>query len=251
MVQTLRSSPQNSAQVHKDVAAKAERRVVDLVSLLEWVYAEQKAHQELVADDEARHLTVRCSLERLENVLALGTFVDGGGRSGADLHPDAELVHRTVMDFARLSDDCAHAAGLVIYYASQMLQPEKPHVSGKRLIAERNPSGRVAMSYWKDGEELFVQPNTKLAKPYGYDGPGCRVGQACELAVISVESDLEEFLLETYTYWCAGLQMIAEAIPMLKTHKVKEFQMPEFDQSTTAKNFLKLDTCHDLEHLTA
>ncbi|WP_109317559.1 hypothetical protein [Pseudovibrio ascidiaceicola] len=231
MVQTLRASPEYIDRLKQEQAEQNEVRVIDLVSLLEWTYAEQKAHLDLVSDDEARHFDIRCALNSLEQLLHLRTFVDGGGRSPANLHPDAEAVHAAVLKLAAQSEDCAYAAGLLIYYASKQMQPEKPAVSGRKLQEKCDRTGRTVMSYWRaDGEELFVRPGTKLPKPDGYDGPGCRVGQACELHVVSVESDLEEFLLETYTYWCAALEIIADALPVLKTHKLKKFQAPEFDR---------------------
>ncbi|QUS57342.1 hypothetical protein [Pseudovibrio brasiliensis] len=241
MAQSITSSPHYTARVKAELEHRSAVRVIDLVSLLEWTYATQRAHMDDLKQDEARHLSSRRSMPGLEQYLTLGTFVDGGGRSSVDLHPDAQAIHDTVMQFARQSDDCAFAAGLLIYYGSKRMQPEMPAVSGRKLQEKRNRTGRTVMSYWQaDGEELFVRPGTKLAKPDGYDGPGCRVGQACELHVVSVKSDLEEFLLETYTYWCTALEIIADALPMLKTHKIKKFQAPEFDRK--AARILKLST---------
>ncbi|KZK81779.1 hypothetical protein PsW64_02368 [Pseudovibrio sp. W64] len=231
MVQTLRASPEYIGRLKQEQAQQNEVRRIDLVSLLDWTYGEQKAHLDIVSDDEPRHFDVRCALNSLEQLLHLRTFVDGGGRSCVELHPDAEAVHSAVKEFAAQSDDCAYAAGLLIYYGANRTQPEKPALSGSKLQEKRDRTGRTVMSYWRaDGEELFARPGTKLPKPHDYDGPGCRVGQACELQVVSVESDLEEFLLETYTYWCAALEIISGALPMLKTHKLMKFQAPEFDR---------------------
>lgn len=239
MAQSIVSSPDYAARVKAEVAQRSAVRVIDLVSLLEWTYATQRAHEDHLNSDEARYLHSRCSLPGLEQRLTLGTFVDGGGCSSVDLHPDAQAVHDTVMAFARKSDDCAFAAGLLIYYAAQQTQPEKPAVCGQKMEAQRDKAGRIAMSYWRDEEELFVRPGTKMPKPSGYDGPGCRVGQACDLKVVSVESDLEEFLLETYAYWCAALEIIADELPLLKTHKLKQFQAPAFDRKSVKLNYLE------------
>ncbi|KZL02280.1 MULTISPECIES: hypothetical protein [unclassified Pseudovibrio] len=239
MAQSITSTPRYAARVKAEVEQRSAVRVIDLVSLLEWTYATQRAHMDILNQDEARHLGSRCSMPGLEQYLTLGTFVDGGGRSHVDLHPDAEAVHSTVMRFALQSEDCAFAAGLLIHYASTQTQPEKPAVAGQKLEVRYDRAGRIAMSYWRENEELFVRPGTKLPKPVGYDGPGCRAGQACDLKVVTVESDLEAFLLETYTYWCAALEIIAEALPLLKTHKLKYFQAPVFDRRSLKLNYLE------------
>ncbi|WP_057466101.1 hypothetical protein [Pseudovibrio sp. POLY-S9] len=239
MAQSITSSPHYAARVKAEVERRSAVRVIDLVSLLEWTYATQRAHLDVLNQDEARHLSSGCSMPGLEQYLTLGTFVDGGGRTSVELHPDAQAVHDTVMQFARQSDDCAFAAGLLIHYAETQTQPEKPAVKGKKMEALLDRAGRIAMSYWRDGEELFVRPCTKLPKPVDYEGPGCRVGQACDVKVVSVESDLEEFLRETYTYWCAALELIAEALPLLKTHKLKQFQVPAFDRRGVKLNYLE------------
>ncbi|MFS8180885.1 hypothetical protein ACMG4P_04905 [Pseudovibrio denitrificans] len=239
MAQSITSSPRYAARVKAEVEQRSAVRVIDLVSLLEWTYATQQAHVDVLNQDEARHLNSRSSLPGLEQYLTLGTFVDGGGRSNVELHPDAAAVHDTVVRFSLQSDECAFAAGLLVYYASKQTQPEKPAIAGRKLEACCDRAGRIAMSYWRDGEELFVRPGTKLPKPEGYEGPGCRVGQACDLKVVSVESDLEEFLLETYTYWCAALEIIAEGLPLLKTHKLKQFQAPAFDRKSVKLHYLE------------
>ncbi|SDQ99464.1 hypothetical protein [Pseudovibrio sp. Tun.PSC04-5.I4] len=239
MAHSITSTPAYFERVKQEQAQRNAVRVIDLVSLLEWTYGDQKAHQDHINHDEARYLKTRSAMAVLEQLLDLGKFVDGGGRSCVDLHPDAATVHGVVLEFAEQSEDCAYAAGLLIYYASHFDRPEKPVLDGKRLEAKRDRSGRVAMSYWCDGEELFEQPGTKLAKPHDYDGPGCRVGQACELTVRRYQSDLEAFLHETFNFWCASLEIIADVLPLLKTHKLKPYQSPTFDRAVVGFNYLK------------
>jgi len=64
-----------------------------------WTYREQKARtvedRLALAGQPSGHAT-RCSVARVAEAAALGAVIAGGGRSAA-LHPDAELVHETVM----------------------------------------------------------------------------------------------------------------------------------------------------------
>ena len=87
------------APARAGVAKGLSPGAVPIEDWLVWTYQRQQAHKVedriALAGSPMGHAS-RCSVTRVAEAAALGAVIHGGGRSAA-LHPDAELVHDTVM----------------------------------------------------------------------------------------------------------------------------------------------------------
>lgn len=93
---------------------------VPIEDWLVWTYQRQQAHKvedRIALAGSPMEYPSRCSVTRVAEAAALGAVIHGGGRSAA-LHPDAELVHDTVMGLPPLE------RGLLFGYGETGEEPD-------------------------------------------------------------------------------------------------------------------------------
>jgi hypothetical protein len=140
-IQRLQQRKQTAAQVNAD-------RLVDVVELVNWVYAEQRAH--LVdghgiglhegerAAAGLRH-NVRSAHAQFERILQLGCRIDRHGHDAGDLHPVAEAVNELV-------GSMLSARAMIINFASRGSIPD-----GFDFEMKLGPSWKVEAKYDAQG----------------------------------------------------------------------------------------------------
>ncbi|MBS7792178.1 hypothetical protein KTR66_19420 [Roseococcus sp. SDR] len=143
-----------------------QRQPIDIERLLVWVYRDQRAdvvidrgaglyEAEAALDGVAGSYVSVCGCAAVARIQALGVRVDRQGRDAGALDPDAEVIHRAVM---QLSDRVAGLprSRLVIQNAATASRPDAMVDEVPRPIPILNREGRPAVEWLDKGRRFGV-----------------------------------------------------------------------------------------------
>lgn len=130
---------------------------IDILSLLVWTYQAQKAdlvidrgiglHElERRADGLEVYGVSACGCVAVSRAADLGASIRGSMQC-AQLHPDAELVHETLMALKKSRWLSPYQVGLVIYHARTASTPDCMPCAQPRIVPKRNGRGQLMMVY--------------------------------------------------------------------------------------------------------
>jgi hypothetical protein len=158
-------------------SAASTRQPIDIEELLVWTYRAQKADQvirrgaglhalEALADGVEIHATSACGCAGVARIAELGVRVDQMGRDSGALHPDAEVVHRAVMQL----DDKVQGlprSRLVIVHAARAERPGDLACEIPRPVPRLNRNGSVQVQWLDQGRKrgfcpIDYQPSVAL-----------------------------------------------------------------------------------------
>lgn len=140
------------------------RQPRDIEKLLQWVYHEQRAHiviergaglfeAEAAIDGVAGSYVSSCGCADVARIQALGVRVDGGGRDAGALDPDAEVIHRAVMQLTDRVQGLPRWR-LVLQNAVERSRPHAMLGEFPRPIARLNREGKPEV-HWLDKGRRF------------------------------------------------------------------------------------------------
>lgn len=167
------------------------RRPIDVEDLLRWVYAVQRAHiaaERGLAELEALRGGSSSATEVVARVLRLGVIVDRSGPDRGELHPDAERVHRVVMQMDRREAGISRA-GLLVMHAKAGDRPDAMVGQVPRPVPVLTVRGRILTEWTDAGRRCGFCPLT-------YEPSAIRILQA----------------REEWEAWHAGLRLVALAL---------------------------------------
>jgi hypothetical protein len=176
-----------------------QRQPIDIEDLLVWTYRHQKAdiviergiglHSlEAAAGGIEIHGSSACGCASVERIGMLGTRIDMSGHGSGDLHPDAEAVHRAVMQL----DDRVNGlprSRLVIQHAARGERPDPMLGAVPRPYPLLTHDGRVAIEWLDRGRRFGL----------------CRVQWSPAWALIDAAQ-------REYSAWHAALRLLAMAV---------------------------------------